>query len=159
MVLFETPYAYYYIARCRRRLRQSGFFGVFMCVCLYSGCTRRMTAMLLNELFTKYYEVFLNFYLKYPLYSEKRKRWRAHWISCPYSAHRYDVAYRYQCSYCVLNGINRNAKHGIGQDPIPFYDFSFKYNIRRWRILLYIYIYIYRERERERITTVLPESM
>ena len=67
MVLFETPYVYCYIARCRRRLRQSGVLwfltvrsGRLMCVTLYSGCTRRMTAMLLNELFTKYYEVFLN---------------------------------------------------------------------------------------------------
>jgi hypothetical protein len=29
-----------------------------MCVSLYSGCNRGMTGMLLNELFTKYYEVF-----------------------------------------------------------------------------------------------------
>ena len=103
-----------------------------------------MTGMSLNELFTKHYEVFLNFYLKYPLSSEKRKGRPAHWISCPYSAHRYDVAYRYQCRCCVLNGINRNAKRRIGQDPIPFYDFSFKYNIRRWRIFP-LFFYIYRE--------------
>ena len=102
-----------------------------MCVSLYSGCNRGMTGMLLNELLTKYYEVFLNLNLRYALYSEKRKGWRAHWISCLYSARRYDVAHRYRCSYCVLNGINRNAKSGIRQDPIPFYDFSFKYNIRR----------------------------
>jgi len=87
--------------------------------------------MLLNELLTKYYEIFLNLNLRYALYSGKKKGWRAHWISCPYSEHRYDFDHRYQCSYCVPTGINRNSKSGIGQDPIPFYDFSFKYNIRR----------------------------
>jgi hypothetical protein len=87
--------------------------------------------MLLDELCTKYYEVFLNLSLGHTLYSEKREGRRAHWISCPYSARRYDVAYRYSCGYCVVNGINRNAESGIGQDPIPFYDFPFKYNIRR----------------------------
>ena len=109
-----------------------------MCVSLYSGCKRGMTGFLLNGLFTKYYEVFLSLNLRYALYSEKRKGWRAHWIFCPYSARRYDVAHRYQRIYCVLNRINRNAKSGTGQDPILFYDFSFKYNIRRWRIFAFL---------------------
>lgn len=135
MVLFETPTVISRAASPAQAVWVLLYLtvrsGRLMCVSLHSACTRRMTVVLLNKLFTKYYEVFLSLNLRYVLYSEKRKGWRAHWISCPYSARRYDDARRYQCIYCIRNGINKNAKRGIGQDPIPFYDFSFKYNIRR----------------------------
>lgn len=117
--------------------QSESFFGSLdlLSVSWYSSCNTEITGILLNESFGSWPQVGREVVVQ-----RKVELWGGGLIVCWYSAGRNDPPPQKQRSLSLLNGINRSANtawSGTGRIQSYFMSFSFKCNIRRWRVFAF----------------------